>query len=61
MSTIGAQINGLKTLSRVLSTAHLKRSGAVARESEATHLLEMLKDAALTLEEANNRGALENL
>lgn len=54
------QIDGLKVLARVLSPRQLMRAGAIARESEATHLLLMLKDAAQTLEEANNNGALDD-
>jgi hypothetical protein len=59
MSTLGAQIDGIKVLARVLSPHHLMRSGAVARESEAHHLCEMLKDAAKSLEEARDRGEVD--
>lgn len=54
------QVDGLKVLARVLSPRQLMKAGAIHRESEATHLLTMLKDAAQTLEEANNRGALDD-
>lgn len=58
---IHQQVDGLKVLARVLSPRQLMKAGAIARESEASHLLMMLKDAALTLEEANNRGALDEM
>lgn len=51
MSTIGAQIDGVRTLSRILTPHNLKRSGAVSRQSEAEHLVTMLKDVVRTLEE----------
>lgn len=54
------QVDGLKVLARVLSPRQLMKAGCIARESEASHLLLMLKDAAVTLEEANNRGALDD-
>lgn len=53
------QVDALRVLARVLSPRQLMKAGAIARESEAQHLIMMLKDAALTLEEANNRGALD--
>lgn len=52
MSTLGAQADGLKNLARILRTQHLVKSGA--RESEAKHLIDMLKDAAETLRELEN-------
>lgn len=55
------QVDGLRVLARILAPRQLMKAGAIARESEATHLLMMLKDAAITLEEANNRGALDDL
>lgn len=55
------QVDGLKTLARVLSPRQLMKAGAIARESEASHLLMILKDAAETLEQANNRGLLDDL
>lgn len=45
---LSMQADGLRTLARILNAQHLKR--IVSRESEATHLLLMLKDAAETLE-----------
>jgi hypothetical protein len=57
---IHQQVDGLKVLARVLSPRQLMKAGAIARESEAAHLLLMLKDAAQTLEEANNSGALDD-
>lgn len=59
MSTINAQIDGIRTLARILTPFHLMRSGAVGRKSEAEHLAEMLKDAARTLEEARDQGHIE--
>lgn len=56
MSTVNAQIDGIRTLARVLTPWHLMRSGAFSRKSEAEHLAEILKDAARTLEEARDRG-----
>ena len=45
------QIDGLRVLARLLSPSQLKKAGAIARESEAIHLINMVKDAAETLEE----------
>lgn len=59
MSTINAQIDGIRTLARVLTPYHIMRSGAVGRKSEAEHLSEMLKDAARTLEQARDNGHFE--
>lgn len=59
MSTIGAQVDGLRTLARILTPWHLQRSGAVTRKSEAEHLAEMLRDAAETLQKARDDGAIE--
>lgn len=47
---LSQQIDGLRVLARNLSARHLMRSGAVGRESEASHLVMMLKDAVDTLE-----------
>lgn len=47
---ISQQIDGLRVLARNLTARHLMRSGAIARESEASHLVLMLKDAAETLQ-----------
>jgi hypothetical protein len=49
-ASLANQITGLRTLARVVSPRHLMKSGAVARESEAVHLLDMIKDAAETLD-----------
>lgn len=46
---LSMQVDGLRTLARILTPLHLKK--IVARESEATHLLAMLRDAARTLEQ----------
>ena len=59
MSTIGAQVDGLRTLARVLTPWHIVRSGAVTRKSEAEHLAGVLKDAAKTLEQAYEQGKIE--
>lgn len=59
MSTINAQVDGVRTLARILTPQHLMRSGAVGRKSEAEHLSEMLKDAARTMEDARDRGNIE--
>jgi hypothetical protein len=48
---IHQQIDGLRVLARVLSPSQLKKAGSISRESEAIHLINMLKDAAETLEE----------
>lgn len=53
------QVDGLRALIRCLSPRQLMKAGAIHRESEASHILMMLKDAAETLEQANNRGALD--
>lgn len=45
---LSMQADGLRTLARILNTQHLKK--IVSRESEASHLILMLKDAAETLE-----------
>jgi hypothetical protein len=50
-ASLANQINGLRTIARTVSPRHLMRSGAVSRESEAIHLLDMIKDAADTLEQ----------
>lgn len=52
MSTpLSMQADGLRTLARILHTQHLKK--IVARESEAAHLILMLRDAAETLDRAS--------
>jgi hypothetical protein len=48
------QADGLRNLARILNARHLMRSGAVSRQSEADHLILMLKDAAETLERLSN-------
>lgn len=47
---LSQQIDGLRVLARNLTARHLMRCGAVSRESEASHLVLMLKDAVETLE-----------
>lgn len=59
MSTINAQVDGLRTLARILTPWHLMRSGVVSRKSEAEHLAEILRDAAATLQQARDNGAIE--
>lgn len=51
---ISMQADGLRTLARILTVQRLKK--IVTRESEATHLLFMLKDAAETLSEVADNG-----
>ena len=58
-SPVSMQVDGLRVLSRSLSSSHLVRSGAVSRKAEADHLINMLKDAAETLAEAYERGDVE--
>lgn len=48
---IHQQIDGLRVLARILSPSQLKRVGSISRESEAVHLIKMIKDAAETLQE----------
>lgn len=53
---VSQQIDGLRVLARNLSPRQLMKCGAIGRESEAVHLLNMIKDAAETLTDAyNNR------
>lgn len=56
---VSMQVDALRCLAKVLSPRHLMRSGAVARESEAKHLVQMIKDAAETLESALDEGKIE--
>jgi hypothetical protein len=53
---ISMQVDGLRVLAKRLSAVHLVRSGAVARKPEAEHLIDMLRDAAETLETAYQNG-----
>lgn len=51
MSTpVYQQIDGLRVLARILSPSQLRKAGCIARESEAIHLINMLKDAIETLD-----------
>lgn len=45
------QAEALRILAERVRPQHLMKSGAVVRESEANHLVMMLKDAAQTLDE----------
>ena len=47
---ISQQIDGLRILAKRMSPRQLMKSGAIARESEALHLINMIRDAAETLE-----------
>jgi predicted chitinase len=49
MSTIGQQRSAVQTLANALDFHKLKRAGVTTRQSEAEHLVQMLHDAAQTL------------
>jgi hypothetical protein len=49
-SPVHMQTDGLRVLSRQLNARLMVKLGVVIRESEATHLLNMLKDSVDTLE-----------
>jgi len=54
---LSMQADGLRTLARILNAQHLKK--IVARESEASHLILMLRDAAETLERVSRGDEVE--
>ncbi len=45
---------GLDVIERRITPHHLIKSGAVTKESEAKHLLEMIREARLFIEEKND-------
>jgi len=51
MRPLSMQIEALRILGNKVTPHHLVRSGAVPREVEAKHLLDMLEDARQSLEE----------
>lgn len=51
---IHMQAEALRVLSQRLRAQHLMKSGAVVRQSEAEHLVLMLKDASETLQAVAN-------
>jgi cell division septum initiation protein DivIVA len=54
-ANIHAQIDGLKQIVQRVKPWHLSKSGAVIRESEGRHLLDMVRDALETLQEIDRR------
>lgn len=51
MSTsLGAIIDGLRQIERRVTPRQLAKTGAIVREAEARHLLQMVADARETLE-----------
>ena len=48
-------IAGLDVLERRVSPHNLIKSGAVSKESEAKHLLEMIREARLYIEQSEDR------
>lgn len=48
-------IAGLDVLERKVTPHNLIKSGAVAKESEAKHLLEMIREARLYIENCSDR------
>lgn len=53
---IHMQAEALRVLASRLRAQHLMKSGAVVRQSEAEHLVMMLKDAAETLQSVADGG-----
>jgi len=49
------QIEALRILGNKVTPHHLVRSGAVPREVEAKHLIDLLKDAEQSLKEYRDR------
>jgi hypothetical protein len=49
MSTVGQQRSAIQALANSLDFSKLKRAGVTTRESEATHIIQMLHDAVVTL------------
>lgn len=48
--SLGSIIDGLRQIERRVKPLHLTRSGAIIREAEARHLLQMVADAREVLE-----------